>query len=181
MAIQTVNDHIKRLHDFLVSLNLWDDTVFLLMGDHGTSIGEHDIYFSHSGLYDVSIKVPFMMRIPGVESKEVTQMTQHTDILPTLMDYLGFKDDLKFDGKSMRDVFEKDEPIRDKVLLFDGLCKNIKGVRTANKKLVIADDSFCHLCKGEHHGKIEEYDLEKDPDELTNVYNGESELKSFMV
>ncbi|MCK4669948.1 MAG: sulfatase [Nanoarchaeota archaeon] len=180
LAIETVNNHIKRLQEFLMESGKWDDTIFLFLGDHATSIGEHGIYFSHSGLFDISLRVPFIMKIPGINSKDISQYTQHTDILPTILDYLGLDTGLKFDGKSMRPLFENGTPIREEMFFFDGLCKDIRAVRTKNKKLIFANDNFCHLCKGGHHAQIEEYDLEKDPDETTNVYQGESELQPLM-
>lgn len=57
------------------------------------------------------------------------------------------------------------------------MSKDIKSIRTKNKKLIIAKDNFCHLCKADHHKYKEEYDLEKDPEELKNIYSGNSELE----
>lgn len=180
LAIETISIQIKRLQDFLMQSNLWEDTIFLFLGDHGTSIGEHGIYFSHSGLYDVSLRIPFIMRIPGINSREINYYTQHTDILPTILDYLKLNTKQTFDGKSMRAIFENRTLIREEMFFFDGLCKDIRAVRTKNRKLIFANNNFCHLCKGGHHDRFEEYDLEKDPDETTNVYQGKSELQSFM-
>ncbi len=180
LAIKKIDLNIKRLQDFLIKENLWENTILLFLGDHATSLGEHGIFFSHSGLYDVSLKVPFIMRIPRVGHKNVEQFTQHVDIVPTILDYLGLDSKLKFDGVSMRSIFENNSFIRNEMFFFDGLCKNIRAVRLRNKKLIFAKDNLCHLCKGTHHSEFEEYDLDKDPNEIKNIYKKDSDLKESM-
>ena len=57
---------------------------------------------------------------------------------------------------------------------------DIKSIRTKNRKLILAENPKCNLCKSSHHERVEEYDLEKDPKELENIYNGSSELMGFL-
>jgi len=70
--------------------------------------------------------------------------------------------------------------LRDKVFLYDGLAPDVKAVRTKKRKLIVANGNVCNLCKAEHHAKMEEYDLEKDPGETKNIYSGKSELIKFI-
>ena len=180
-AITGVDKQIGKLHSYLKNNGLWDETVFIVLGDHGTNLADRGIYFSSSGLYDDTIHVPFIMHLPGFEKKEITKgFVQNVDIAPTILDFINEKVDADFDGKSMLNLIKKDEPIRDKAFFFDGLSGNIKGVRTASKKLIIAKDKTCNLCKSHHHEEIEEYDLEQDPKELKNIYSGNSELMGFL-
>ena len=96
------------------------------------------------------------------------------------MDSIGYKIDEKIDGLSLMSLIEKGEPIRDKVFSWDGLSENIKSVRTKKRKLILAEDAGCNLCKSSHHGKKEEYDLEKDPEEKKNIYKENNELENFL-
>jgi arylsulfatase A-like enzyme len=155
---------------------LWEETVFIVLGDHGDNLTEHGIYFSHSGLYDNTLHVPMVMHLPGFEKNEVNTLSQHTDIIPTLFDYLKIEADQIFDGKSLIPSIKENIPIRDKIYAFDGLCNDIRAVRTEKRKIILAKDNFCNLCKASHHKDIEEYDLEKDPEEKNNIYSGESDL-----
>ena len=179
-AIEGIDFQIGRLYTFLKEQNLLKDTIFIVLGDHGDSLTEHDIYFNHSGLYDVSIHVPMLMHIPGIAKKEINEFSQHIDIIPTIMDILNFKSEENFDGKSLMPLIKSNIPVRDKIFAFDGLCNDISAVRTKNKKLIIAKDSFCNLCKGKHHQPIEEYDLKEDKEETKNIYSGNSELKKLL-
>ncbi len=177
LAIKGIDEEIGRFIEFLKSNNWWEDTVFIVLGDHGDNLTTHKMYFSHSGLFDDSIHVPMAAHIPGIEKKELEGLTQHVDIVPTLLEYLGFEKKENLDGKSLIPLIKEGVQIREKILAFDGLCNDVVAVRTKNRKLISTKDSFCNLCKGSHHEKFEEYDLEKDPEELNNIYSGESDLK----
>lgn len=180
LSIRDVDKEIGRIYDFLKSRNLWRDTLLFVMGDHGTSLTEHGIYFSSSGLYDDSIHTPLIAHIPGYDGKQIDEFVQNIDIVPTILNYLKFQIEEKFDGKPFLQLIQNNIPIRDKVFSVDGLCEDIKSIRTKNRKLIIAKNNFCNLCKGSHHERIEEYDLEKDPGETINIYSGKSELMKFL-
>jgi len=179
-SIKNIDESIGILYNFLQKQNLWEETVFVVLGDHGTSLTEHGIYFTPSGLYDHSIHTPLIMHFPENEVQEVTEFVQNIDIIPTILDYLKLETEEEFDGKSFLSLIKNNQPIRDKIISVDGLCEDIKAVRTKNKKLIIAKDNFCNLCKASHHKEIEEYDLEKDPEEKNNIYSGKSELRKFI-
>jgi arylsulfatase A-like enzyme len=171
LAIETIDFQIGRLYKYLKKKNLWKDTIFVILGDHGTNLTDHNVYFSSSSLYDNTIHVPMIMHLPGIKSGEINEFAQNVDILPTIMDSIGYKIDEKIDGLSLMSLIEKGEPIRDKVFSWDGLSENIKSVRTKKRKLILAEDASCNLCKSSHHEKKEEYDLEKDLMEKKNIYS----------
>src|SRR3989344_3972515 len=87
-AISDVDKNIGRLYNFLKKEKLWDNLIFILSSDHGDNFGEHKIYFCRGGLYDTSIHVPLIMRIPGIKNKEIEELTQSIDIAPTILDVL---------------------------------------------------------------------------------------------
>lgn len=185
-AVKDVDEQIGRFVEFLKKQKLWKDLIFIVLADHGLSLDEHEIYFSSSGLYDETIHVPLIMKLPGIEGKEIDELVQNIDISPTIMDLLKEKNpkEKNLDGISMlsmiKKVKNKGEPIRDKIFSFDGLAEDIKAVRTKKRKLIIAKNNLCYLCKSGHHKEKEEYDLEKDPGELNNIYSGNSKLEKFL-
>jgi len=179
-AIKGIDSEIGRFYNFLRMQNMLENTIFIILGDHGDSLTEHCIYFNHSGMYDNSIHVPMIMRLPGFGKHEISELTQHVDILPTILELLNFKTSEKFDGTSLMPLIKNNSPVREVVFAFDGLCNDIRTVRNKKRKLILAKDNFCNLCKGSHHGKIEEYDLEKDPGETNNIYSGKSEIEKYL-
>jgi arylsulfatase A-like enzyme len=180
LAIKDIDYEIGRLYNFLKEQNLWEDTIFFVLGDHGDNLTSHDIYFSHAGLYDDSIHVPMIIHLPGLGKQEINKFSQHVDIIPTILDYLKFDINTNFDGTSLLPLIKNNITVREKIFAFDGLCNDIKAVRTKNRKLIIAKDNFCNLCKASHHEPIEEYDLENDPEETKNIYSKKSELMKFL-
>jgi len=182
LAIETIDFQIGRLYKYLKKKNLWKDTVFVLLGDHGTNLIDHGVYFSSSSLYDDTIHVPMIMHLPGVEAKEINGFAQNIDVMPTIMEFLGYKLDGKIDGLSLMPLIKSDKEVRDKVFSWDGLSEDIRCVRTKKRKLIISRDSTCNLCKSSHHKEKEEYDLEKDPEEKKNIYSEDkdNELEKFL-
>lgn len=182
-AIMEVDKQIGKLRDYLKENNLWDNTIVLILGDHGVTLKDHGIYFSSSSLYDETIHPPFVARIPGIENKEVKGFVQNQDIVPTLLEVIGEKiEDMdQFDGKSMMPLISEGKEIHDKVVFYDGLSAQVKGIRTKDRKLIVAENPECHLCKGTHHTEKEEYDLVKDFGENENIYSGESSLEKDLI
>jgi arylsulfatase A-like enzyme len=176
-TIRIVDREVGRLYDFLKQEGLLESTIVVILGDHGDVIHEHGIYFSHCGLFDGSVRAPLLIKLPGLKGREVNGMVQNTDIVPTILDFIGEKK--KLDGKSLLPLMKGGKRVRDEVFLFDGLANDVKAVRTHDRKLIIAKDNFCNLCKASHHHDSEEYDLAKDPKEEKNVYSGDSELLGY--
>ena len=81
----------------------------------------------------------------------------------------------------MMNLIKTGKPIRDKIICSDGLCKDRITIRTKKKKLIISKDGKCYLCGAQLSKEKEEYDLEKDPHELNNVYSKKSELEKFLI
>lgn len=180
LAIKNIDNEIGKLYNFLKEKDFWKDTIFIVLGDHGDRLVEPGNWFSHAGLHDNQVHVPLIMHLPGIKSKELKGFVQNVDILPTILDYLGLKIEEKIDGKSMLSFIKSGKEIRDRVFSWDGLSEDVKSVRTKDRKLIIARDGKCNLCKSEHTEKAEEYDLIKDSEEKKNVYSGKSELNKFL-
>jgi len=91
----TMVDHwIGLLLDKVRSLGLLDDTLIVFMSDHGTLLGEHDVWGKPpNGLYDPLAKLPLLMRFPNkqYEGRRVRGFVQDHDLLPTLLDVLKIK------------------------------------------------------------------------------------------
>jgi len=180
LSIKIIDEQIGRVYDFLKEKSMLDDTAIFILGDHGMSLTEHEIYFNPTGLFEDSIRSPFIAHLPGFEGKETSHFVQNIDIVPTILDFLELEPEDELDGKSLLQLIKTNQPIRDKVIMFDGLCEDIRAVRTKSKKLIIAKDNFCNLCKASHHVEFEEYDLENDPGETKNIFSGQSELAKHL-
>jgi arylsulfatase A-like enzyme len=89
--ISYVDVQIGRLIAHLKACGQWENTIFLLMSDHGEAFGEGDIYFDHHGLYDAVIRVALMCRAPGSTPARCNAMVSTEDIFPTLAEWCGWE------------------------------------------------------------------------------------------
>ena len=67
-------------------MKLQEDTLIILTSDHGESRTEHEIFFDHHGLYDVTSHGPLILFAPKLltEAKRISALVQHVDLVPTL-------------------------------------------------------------------------------------------------
>ncbi len=101
----------ERFAELLRSIRdagLMDDSILVFVSDHGEEFLEHGDIKHCRTLFDSSIHVPLLLKIPGVDPKTVTRPVQSLDLVPTLVDYLGI--DLgggtRFEGRSLRAEIE---------------------------------------------------------------------------
>ncbi|HET9228561.1 MAG TPA: sulfatase, partial [Thermoanaerobaculia bacterium] len=76
---------IGRLLDFLDLEN----TILVVVADHGESLGEHGIRFRHVGLHDTTTHVPLMIRWPNRQGKKIEGLVQTIDLFPTILKAAG--------------------------------------------------------------------------------------------
>jgi arylsulfatase A-like enzyme len=86
---------VGRLLDFLDSRGLGEDTIVVVVADHGENLGEHGILFRHVGLFETTTHVPMLIRWPGAapdrKGKRIDGLVQTIDLFPTILTAAGLK------------------------------------------------------------------------------------------
>ena len=84
---------IDRLIGFLDSRQLGSSTIVVFMADHGENLGEHGIFFRHSGLFTTTTHVPLMIRWQGPKrpGRRLAKLVQTIDLFPTILATAGLK------------------------------------------------------------------------------------------
>lgn len=72
----------------LKELSLLDNTIIVLLGDHGWHLGEHNFLGKHN-LMDRATHVPLIVRVPGMKKGKTQSMVEFVDIYPTLCELCG--------------------------------------------------------------------------------------------
>jgi arylsulfatase A-like enzyme len=93
-----------RLLDWLEDNGLANNTLVIVVGDHGESLGEHDSWFNHGDdLYEPSSHVPLAIRMPGTipAGTVVEDPVELTDLVPTIHELLGIAIPELSDGSSL--------------------------------------------------------------------------------
>ncbi len=149
---------------FLKKQGWYENSVFIVVGDHGEGLGEHEEDTHGIFLYDSTTHVPLIVKVPHQSNagKVVNAQVRTTDILPTVLDLLKVAPPAQLDGESLKSYFagtavtdrvavgETDYPLR------FGWAP-LRSVRAEGGKLIEAP-------------RPEFYDLKADPRELTNIY-----------
>jgi arylsulfatase A-like enzyme len=136
-----------------------DETVLVYTSDNGFFHGEHRIPGGKLHIYEESIRVPLLMRGPGIPSGvNVMDLSINADLAPTIVDIADADPGLTMDGRSLIPVADEPGIERGRELLIEE--PSFKAIRT---------ERFMYA---EHrNGSRELYDLFKDPFELANRHN----------
>jgi arylsulfatase A-like enzyme len=95
-CIAFVDDQVGKVMDALNNSKLRDNTIVILVSDHGWQFGEKDYLYKNSP-WEESTRVPFIIRAPGITKagSEVNHPVSLIDIYPTLMDMCNMKGSTK--------------------------------------------------------------------------------------
>ena len=140
---------------------LMDDSILVFVSDHGEEFLEHGDIKHCRTLFDSSVHVPLLLKIPGVDPRTVTRPVQSLDLVPTLVDYLGIdlSGGARFEGRSLRGEIEG----KTKEELQFGLQETLRS----------ASDGRFKLIENLAGGTPKLFDLQADPGETRDVLAGQ--------
>jgi choline-sulfatase len=100
--IQFVDSQIGKIFDWLKANDKNKNLVIAIIGDHGESLGEHGEETHGFFTYNSTLRIPFVLTFPGAPANlHVTENTASVDLVPTLLDLIGFSDPISRDGESI--------------------------------------------------------------------------------
>ena len=151
-AIHHVDAFIAELFDRLKAIPGWEDTVVMVLADHGEAFGDHQRRQHDAVPYEEVVAVPWLLlgRPLASRPRSITGLRSHLDLVPTALELAGVEWTGTLPGRSLlstpghRAVFT--------ACWFDQYCA---AVRTGHRKIVFHFD----------RQDMEEFDLERDPDE----------------
>jgi len=101
--IRYTDSQVGSLLGMLAASGEADNTIVVLVADHGESLGEHDELLQHGWfVYDTTVRVPLLWSAPGriAAGKRIDDMTCMVDIVPTILDMAAVEaDGGDFDGR----------------------------------------------------------------------------------
>lgn len=106
--VRETDRQLGRLLSVLDQLGLTANTLTILHADHGQSLGEH-LYVGHGrNLYDPTLRIPLLVRLPGVvpQGRVVQALARNIDIFPTVLDLTGIRISHAIDGETLRTLWE---------------------------------------------------------------------------
>ncbi len=169
-CVAAVDDNIGRVLDYLDENGLRENTIVIYSSDQGWYLGEHG-WFDKRWMYEESLRMPFLIRWPGVITPGSTNrdLIQNIDFAPTFLEMAGVPIPEPIQGRSIVPLLRGKRPTdwRDSLYYhyyeFPGAhsVRRHYGVRTERYKLI-------HFYRKQ---EWELFDLATDPDEMRNEYS----------
>ena len=166
-TLQAMDDLVAGVVNKLGRAGVLNSTYIFFTSDNGWEQGEHRITHGKGRPYEESIRVPLLVRGPGISAGSTTEkLVLNTDFLPTFTDLAGVATPSYVDGRSLRPVLKGGATTwRTAILLetrYSSTSKqNYYGIRTSDGSKYIEYSG----------GSREYYTLNRDPYELSNTYN----------
>ncbi len=158
-SLLAVNDGVKKVITALQNKGALDNTLIIYTSDNGYFHGEHRIPEDKQHVYEESIRVPLVMRGPGIPSGvTIKQLVSNADLAPTILDAANARAGLTLDGRSLLPVTV--HPLLDK-----------------NRELLVEEPTYTAIRTERYvyveynNGDRELYDLQNDPYELQSLHN----------
>lgn len=158
-SVSYVDQLVGNVIAALEELNLRENTIIVLWGDHGFHLGEHDFWGKHNTMH-LATRVPLILYLPGRNLTHTSALVETTDLFPTLCELAGIPVPETVQGRSLIPILENPEAsIREAAYSRFGIEHPGLAVITERYNYTWYPKSGAEML----------YDLEKDPDENRNV------------
>jgi len=156
---------VGRLIEFLKNKGLYQNTLIILSGDHGESLGEHGEKTHGFFIYNATLHVPLIIHLPGdMHARTVQNLVNLADIMPTVLAALNIQLPAHVQGQSLLPIISPKKEDNARSLYAETFLprlhfnwSELPGVETENYHFINAP-------------KPELYDLRKDPGETHNLF-----------
>ena len=169
-CIKGVDESVGTLMSTIDQLGLTDNTVVIYSSDQGFYVGDHG-WFDKRWMYDESMKMPLIVKWPGVakSGSKNTDLVQNLDYAETFLEMAETKVPDDMQGASLVPLLKGKTPADWRKSVYYHYYE-YPSVHMVPRHFGVRTDKL-KLMKFYEFDEWEFYDLENDPDELTNQYN----------
>jgi arylsulfatase A-like enzyme len=106
--IAFTDQHLGRLFETFERLGFAQDTIVVVVADHGEEFMEHGERTHGYDLHEETVHVPLIVRVPGLAPRRVSSTVPTVDVLPTLLELCGLKAGVDIEGRSLTEILRGD-------------------------------------------------------------------------
>jgi N-acetylglucosamine-6-sulfatase len=167
-SLQAVDDLVETVVATLEAQGLLDNTYIIYTSDNGHHMGEHRMIAGKTTAYEEDIRVPMIVRGPGVpEGQRIAAMVLNNDLGPTLAELAGAESPPFVDGRSFLPLLEDPNRGWRHSLLIQRRELETHEMDGAARFDAIRTEEWSYVRYGD--GDRELYDLTKDPFQLESL------------
>lgn len=101
-SLAAVDEAVEAVVGKLRATGELDNTYIVFTSDNGFKLGEHKLGVNKQTEFDADVRVPFMIRGPGVRSgTAIDELVNNADLAPTIVAWAGAKPSREPDGRSL--------------------------------------------------------------------------------
>lgn len=163
-GLEKIDAALASIDRALQDAGLAERTVLILTADHGEAFGEHGDRFHGHSLYDEVLRVPLVVRVPGLLPRKVDDLVSLGDLAPTILDLFRLPTPGAFTGQSLVGLLRGDTT---------PLVRPVVAESTRYKRTMIFPNGM-KVIEDRRIGIFELFDLKKDPKELLNLLDGDT-------
>jgi N-acetylglucosamine-6-sulfatase len=172
-SLMAVDEHVGDLVHTLRKTHQLKNTMIVFVSDNGWLQGEHRIPGDKFLPYEESLKVPLIIRGPGVpKGQKIKGQVSNVDFAPTLLDMAGAKPGRAMDGTSLLPAIANPKKTPNRAIEIEALARLFEGDVPANEwdrpYTGVRTDRYTYVVWTETE-EVELYDRKKDPYELQSV------------
>jgi arylsulfatase A-like enzyme len=163
-----MDEMIGLLCESLVAKNRWNRTVVAITADHGTQHREHGRTSYGRTLFNEEIRVPYILRVPGMRGRRIEAPVASIDHFPTFLDLFGIPADIKMEGKTYFPLLNGSASASRQPIF----------IKSHSESSAVIDGNL-KLIKWFTRGPFALFDMKADPGELTNLVNAPDYRNDF--
>ncbi len=159
------DDIVGRLFDVLRDRGWYDNATIVVTSDHGEGLGDHQEKEHGLFLYNETIRVPLLVKLPGAQhgGSRIAEPVQHIDLLPTMASLAGLQAPSNLRGRNLQPLFDGRGTIAAQGIYAEAMYPRY---HFGWSDLALLTDGRYKFIKAP---RPELYDLERDPGERSNI------------
>ena len=164
-SLLSVDEGVAQVIEALRRTGTLDNTLVIFTSDNGLVNGQHRVRQAKIFPYEPSIRVPLLMRGPGVPvGRHVFQQAANIDLAPTILDAADAQPGRLLDGRSLLPMAADPANRSGRELVIE----NGRGLRTQSQYRGLRNERYVYI-RHDRTGERELYDLRLDPFQLRNL------------
>lgn len=104
---------VRNFYEELGKKRLLDKTIMIVTADHGEEFFDHGGQYHNSTVYNEQVRVPLLLKIPGMQGRRIYENVQLIDLSATLLSLAGVRQDDGRQGRVFSSLLKKDEESTD--------------------------------------------------------------------